>query len=271
MPLLFSYGTLQQADVQLSTFGRLLDGESDELPGFEQSLGRIEDPGVAATSGRTHNANVTFNGRDDSRVSGVVFVVSDAELAAADRYEQNAAYHRVAVLLASGRQAWVYVDARSTVADLTVRIERLPPMRVAWVRAVSRNPEQDAWRQLSGWAKHAGLLDDPEAHPVFGFNNPSPSAGEQEYGYEFWIAVGSDTQTLNGIALKDFAGGVYAVTTCRLTGTPGVREQWRALLRWVHGSEHTWRRTTHELERIRNPLSPEKELVLDLYLPIEDE
>jgi len=113
MPLLFSYGTLQQENVQLSTFGRLLQGQRDELLGFEQSLVRIEDPQVVATSGKTHHANVKFNSRNDSRVSGTVFEISDAELAAADRYEQLAAYKRIAAMLASGKQAWVYVDARS--------------------------------------------------------------------------------------------------------------------------------------------------------------
>src|SRR3989475_13132953 len=112
MPLLFSYGTLQEENVQLSTFGRLLQGQRDELPGFERSLVRIEDPKVVATTGRTHYANVTFNGRHDSRVSGTVFEITDSELAAADEYEQVAAYRRVAVMLASGKQAWVYVDAR---------------------------------------------------------------------------------------------------------------------------------------------------------------
>jgi hypothetical protein len=34
MPLLFSYGTLQQKDGQIATFGRLLAGEPDELGGF---------------------------------------------------------------------------------------------------------------------------------------------------------------------------------------------------------------------------------------------
>ena len=113
MPLLFSYGTLQQENVQLSTFGRLLQGQSDELPGFEQSLVRIEDPQVVATSGKTHYANVTFSGGSDTRVSGTVFDITDAELAAADQYEQLAAYKRVAATLASGKQAWVYADARS--------------------------------------------------------------------------------------------------------------------------------------------------------------
>jgi hypothetical protein len=113
MPLLFSYGTLQQENVQLSTFGRLLQGQRDELPGFEPSLVRIEDPHFVDTSGRTHHANVTFNGKTGSRVSGTVFEITDAELTAADQYEQLAAYKRVAATLASGKEAWVYVAARS--------------------------------------------------------------------------------------------------------------------------------------------------------------
>jgi gamma-glutamylcyclotransferase (GGCT)/AIG2-like uncharacterized protein YtfP len=113
MPLLFSYGTLQQENVQLSTFGRLLQGQRDELLGFEPSLVRIEDPQVVATSGKTHHSNATFNGRNDSRVSGTVFEITDAELAAADQYEHLAACKRVVATLASGTQAWVYVDARS--------------------------------------------------------------------------------------------------------------------------------------------------------------
>ena len=111
MPLLFSYGTLQQEDVQRATFGRLLDGQRDELTGFEPSVVRIEDPQQAAVSGRTHHANLVFNGRADSRVPGTVFEVSDAELAAADDYERPARYERVAVTLASGKEAWVYVHA----------------------------------------------------------------------------------------------------------------------------------------------------------------
>lgn len=112
MPLLFSYGTLQQEAVQLSTFGRLLKGEPDELVCFEQALFRIEDPQFVATSGKAHHAIVRFNGRDDSRVAGMVFEVSERELAQADRYEP-AGYKRIAALLASGKEAWVYADARS--------------------------------------------------------------------------------------------------------------------------------------------------------------
>lgn len=112
MPLLFSYGTLQQDAVQRSTFGRLLAGERDALVGYELSRVAIEDPEVVDASGETHYANVLFNG-SDRRVDGTVFEVTDAELAAADRYERDAAYERVMIVLASGKAAWVYVHGPS--------------------------------------------------------------------------------------------------------------------------------------------------------------
>jgi gamma-glutamylcyclotransferase (GGCT)/AIG2-like uncharacterized protein YtfP len=116
MPFLFSYGTLQREDVQLATFGRRLEGQPDELPGYAPSSVRIEDPLVAAALGQTHTANVTFNGRDESRVPGMVFEISDAEFAGVDEYEAPFRYARVTARLASGRDAWVYVhgdDGRS--------------------------------------------------------------------------------------------------------------------------------------------------------------
>ena len=111
MPLLFSYGSLQEPAVQVSTFGRRLRGEADELVGFERSRVAIDDPADAAVLQQTHYANVRANGSETSRVGGTVFEVTDAELAAADAYEQPAAYHRVLATLSSGRVAWVYIHA----------------------------------------------------------------------------------------------------------------------------------------------------------------
>lgn len=102
MPLLFSYGTLQQEDVQRSTFGRPLDGQSDALPGFERAV---------VDAGTLQHANVTFNGNDASRVAGTVFEITDAELAASDAFEAAFSYRRLAARLASGRDAWVYVHS----------------------------------------------------------------------------------------------------------------------------------------------------------------
>jgi gamma-glutamylcyclotransferase (GGCT)/AIG2-like uncharacterized protein YtfP len=108
MPLLFSYGTLQLADVQVSTVGRRLVGQPDTLVGFESSRVEIEDPDVVSATGWTHYANVIASDVGDQRVDGMVFEVSDAELARIDQYEADASYTRVEVTLASGRRAWVY-------------------------------------------------------------------------------------------------------------------------------------------------------------------
>src|SRR5262245_16721768 len=108
MPFLFSYGTLQLPAVQQSTFGRLLQGQIDEIAGFEHSQIKINDPLFVASTGITHYTNIIFNGRLESRVSGIVYEVTDAELFSADRYERDAGYQRSLVQLASGRQAWVY-------------------------------------------------------------------------------------------------------------------------------------------------------------------
>ena len=116
MPLLFSYGTLQQDNVQQATFGRLLKGSADALVGYAQSMVRIEDADVVAKSGKTHHPIVAFTGEREDRVAGTVFEISDAELAAADAYEVDA-YRRVLAPLASGLNAWVYVDARFAPRD----------------------------------------------------------------------------------------------------------------------------------------------------------
>ncbi|HYE85512.1 MAG TPA: gamma-glutamylcyclotransferase family protein [Vicinamibacterales bacterium] len=111
MPLLFSYGTLQQEEVQLSTFGRTLKGEKDLLVGYEPSLVKIEDAAVAERLKKTHHDNVNATGDDWSSVQGTAFEVTDEELTKADSFEAQFNYKRVDVGLASGKHAWVYVHA----------------------------------------------------------------------------------------------------------------------------------------------------------------
>ena len=100
MPRLFSYGSLRESKVQVATFGRMLDGQKDELIGFELGTTRRADKTFA---------NVTRSERNDSHVAGMVFEVTEAELLAADEYERADDYVRIAASLASGGEAWVYV------------------------------------------------------------------------------------------------------------------------------------------------------------------
>lgn len=108
--LLFSYGTLQQENVQLASFGRLLDGHDDAMPGYRQDMLQITDPEVIRTSGKRFHPVVAPSADPADSVPGKVFWITAEELAAADRYEVSD-YKRVGVRLASGREAFVYVKA----------------------------------------------------------------------------------------------------------------------------------------------------------------
>lgn len=106
--LLFAYGTLQHADVQLDTFGRLLEGDDDALPGYTVDYAEIEDTRVVDLSGLSVHPVVRETGSPLDKVVGRALRVTDDEIEAADEYEV-ALYRRISVVLASGRSAWVYV------------------------------------------------------------------------------------------------------------------------------------------------------------------
>ncbi len=107
--LLFSYGTLQLASVQQSQFGRLLEGQDDVLDGWRTVEITIRDPLVLDASGiETHLGLVPDP--EAPPIPGKVFRLTAEELAAADIYESEN-YRRVAVPLASGVTAWLYVKA----------------------------------------------------------------------------------------------------------------------------------------------------------------
>lgn len=107
---LFSYGTLQLESVQLSSFGRLLEGEADAMPGYRQEWLEITDPDVQAASGARFHPVVVPSGNPSDAVEGRVFSITPEELAAADRYEVSD-YRRIEVTLRSGLRAFVYVGA----------------------------------------------------------------------------------------------------------------------------------------------------------------
>ncbi|WP_149535869.1 gamma-glutamylcyclotransferase family protein [Siccirubricoccus phaeus] len=87
---LFACGSFKQAAVQEQVFGRQLAGKPDALVGF------CREPFVRPS------------GILNDRVDGMVFEVTDADLAAADAYEPPN-YRRSKVRTASGLLAWVYL------------------------------------------------------------------------------------------------------------------------------------------------------------------
>jgi len=107
--LLFSYGTLQDKKVQIANFGREMKGREDVLPGYARRAIVITDPTVVALTGESNHTNLVPSSHPEDAVSGTVFEITAQELAAADRYEEGAKYHRIIVTLRSGARAWVYL------------------------------------------------------------------------------------------------------------------------------------------------------------------
>ncbi len=151
--------------------------------------------------------------------------------------------------------------------DLAVRIVKLEPLRVASFHGFGPNPERLAAEKLAAWAGPRGYLADRPRRRIFGFNNPSPSAGSPNYGYEFWIVVGPEVEATPEVPVLEFAGGLYAVTRCQ--GVEKIGPTWGRLVQWLSDSRyghagHQW------LEEHLNPAFPaaDEELLLDLYAPI---
>lgn len=121
----FAYGTLQQEAVQLSTFGRRLEGKPDALVGYTLAIMEIQDQSFAATSGSAHHRTIQFTGMASDVVEGTVFELSKKELEQADAYEPTD-YKRVLVQTKSGIDSWVYLNGiapgNALISDLDCRI-----------------------------------------------------------------------------------------------------------------------------------------------------
>ena len=105
---LFSYGTLQQKNVQLDTLGRLLEGKHDVLQEYCILELKIEHKSVIKLSGKEIHPILISTGNIKDEVEGTVFGINSSELLMADKYEVDD-YSRVEAILKSGTKAWIYV------------------------------------------------------------------------------------------------------------------------------------------------------------------
>lgn len=153
--------------------------------------------------------------------------------------------------------------------DSSVHLVHLEPMLVATAYGFGDNPEELAWKTFDAWAAPKCLLDDPEAHPIFGLNNPYPRPGRAKYGYEFWVKVGPDVEPGGCIRIEEFFGGLYAVARCEVKGHPErIPEGWQKLATWCKENHH---QLGHHpaLERFLSNPGDLENLVMELYCPIE--
>ena len=104
MEKLFSYGTLRSKQIQMQVFNKILTGTADQLLGYKLKSLQIEEE-----FGMADYVVVVPSENPSEIIHGVVFNVSNADLAKVDLFESNA-YKRVKVTLKSGISAWIYLE-----------------------------------------------------------------------------------------------------------------------------------------------------------------
>lgn len=120
---------------------------------------------------------------------------------------------------------------------LDVRIIHLPAMRVICVNGFGTNPENQAFEKITRWAKEKGIWEKP--HRLFGYNNPDPSHGSPNYGYDVWMTVEETVEADGEARAIDFPGGLFAVTRVHAGAQgEGIYETWQKLSAWVESSKY---------------------------------
>jgi DNA gyrase inhibitor GyrI len=102
----------------------------------------------------------------------------------------------------------------------------------------------------------------------FGFNNPNPSPGSPNYGYDVWATVGPKVEAEGEIVIKEIPAREYATLRCE--GLENIGRRWKELVLWFEDSPYQKPPHWHEcLENLlTHPDTPYEDFCFDLYLPI---
>ncbi|HSJ56188.1 MAG TPA: GyrI-like domain-containing protein [Anaerolineae bacterium] len=151
-------------------------------------------------------------------------------------------------------------------SELNVRIVDLEPMRVAVSHGFGASPEMEAGDKMLAFLEAKGLTFDDVRW--YGFNNPNPSPGSPNYGYDVWATVGPDVEAEGEITMREVPARRYAVARCE--GLETIGEVWKQLVLWFEESPHE--KPAHWCECLENllthPATPYDRYIFDLYLPI---
>jgi AraC family transcriptional regulator len=155
---------------------------------------------------------------------------------------------------------------------LEVKIVRLEPLRVASVAAFCASPEHDAWSAMIAWLKQRELWQGGRGRRFYGFDQPVGPTGSPNRGYEVWAEVGPDVQPGGPAVIKDFPGGLYAVTRVAVTDPwRDIPSTWERLVAWVEQSHYTaGRHQWLEQSYFEDGELFDNNFTLDLHMPIRE-
>ncbi len=123
---------------------------------------------------------------------------------------------------------------------MDIRILYLAPATVASSHYIGENPEENAEKALARFIKESNLTVLKPDFRVYGFNNPSPTKGMEQYGYEFFVTIPQNLNVESPLIKKEFAGGLYAAHCIKM----GDFHEWTPFAEQIKASkeyEIDWR------------------------------
>lgn len=166
-------------------------------------------------------------------------------------------------------------------------IRQLPEMKVACFTYYGKDPEDHAFDTLKQWFEANEMMIGRTGYRVFGYNNPDPAEGAEEYAYEFCITIPDDIYetlqdvpetertgvTYSQVCRKTLPGGKYAVLSVKRTG-PDIGENimaaWKRFIAWIQESKYGWGHNQYLEEHLGFNEDGEHIGGVDLYFPVED-
>jgi AraC family transcriptional regulator len=154
---------------------------------------------------------------------------------------------------------------------LEVRVERLAPMRVAFIRHVGPYDEVGAtWGRLMAWAGRQGLLTGRPT--ILGIVHDDPDVTPPEkIRYDACLAVDGPFRAEGEVGLLDVGGGEFAVTTHR-GPYDRLGETYAHLLgQWLPGSgRELGPAAGFEVYRNSTADAAPADLLTDIYIPLAE-
>ena len=160
--------------------------------------------------------------------------------------------------------------------EMKVDLVELPPMKVVSFHGFGPGPEDIALAAMQEWASKHQYFEQKNAR-CFGFNNPDPTPGSPNYGYEVWLPVPQEVEVKDA-TVKEFAGGTYAVTHCMgemKDAAEFIPNAWKRLMEWFENSslqmgKHQWLEEQLGEKGLTIPeMGKTGKLSLNLYLPVK--
>lgn len=166
-------------------------------------------------------------------------------------------------------------------------IKELEPMKVACFTCYGKCPEDHAYETLKTWFHENEMSLHESAYRLFGYNNPDPQEGQQEYAYEFCITIpdeiydtledvpaGLFEQTYPKVYRKLLPGGKYAVMSIRPKGNDlgeQIAAAWPRLAKWLDESKYMWGINQYLEEHLGFSADDDHIGGVDLYISIAED